>query len=162
MRYLAVNEIWEWCAERRIPLEAEDSRPAPDAGLTQHVKRVFAPHGATGREPTVAREAIAELAPWDECLLWVVLTGVWPSSEDWPAYYQVRGERGERRSLEDAPGHLYQLADLPLLVRDLAQLMGFGWEAYVLACRGTEPPERRLFVSHDGWLAIDTARSLAS
>jgi hypothetical protein len=49
----------------------------------------------------------SKLEPFDECLLWVTLWGVWNSSENWHLFYRLRETYGERRPLWDAPGHLF-------------------------------------------------------
>ena len=154
MHFLEINEVWAWCAEHGIALERDDSRPAPDPTLGRVRRELYGVDGPSGREPTVAADAVSALGEWKECLVWVVLWGVWSSTEDWPAYYGVRGARGERRALDVAPGQLYVAAEAATLVADLAQMMTFGWEAHVLPVRGDGPPGVRLFVSHDGWLEL--------
>ena len=49
----------------------------------------------------------SHIEPFDECLLWVTAWGVWESSENLHLFYRVRESYGERRLLEDAPGHLF-------------------------------------------------------
>jgi hypothetical protein len=154
MQYLEHNEIWAWCAEHGVALGRENTRPAPDPRLARTWRDVYGSTGPSGREPVVAAAAVGAAGPWTECLVWVVLWGVWASSEDWPAYYAVRGARGERRALEIAPGHLYSSGDQALLVGDLAQMMTFGWEAYVLPVVGGDRPRQRLFIGHDGWVEL--------
>jgi hypothetical protein len=44
------------------------------------------------------------LEPFDECLLWVTLWGVWGSSENLHLFYRLRESYGERRQLAAAPG----------------------------------------------------------
>ena len=158
MRYLESNEIWEWCADRGMPIASGATVPPPDARLVARPRIEFGVQGPSGRERAVAASCVEALGAWDSCLVWIVLVGVWPSSEDWPAYYARRGARGERRALDVAPGHLYTVAEATLLIDDLAQLMAFGWEAYVLpAATVGDAPTRRVFISHDGWLRVDAA-----
>ena len=154
MRYLDLYDIREWCAAHQVPLEPEDSGPAPDPRLAPILHRVYGWDGPSGSEPEVAAETVCALGDWTTCLIWIVLYGVWPSSEDWPAYYARRGARGEPRSLGDAPGHLYTPEDRASLEADLAQLMTFGWEAHVLPASADAAPGVRVFISHDGWLEV--------
>src|SRR5687768_15358387 len=98
VRFLELNEIWEWCAEHGVDV-ADRTVPAADSRLSHIARTQYATGQRSGREGRVAAACVRALGEWDECLLWVTLTGVWSSSEDWPAYYAMRGARGERRSL---------------------------------------------------------------
>jgi hypothetical protein len=92
------------------------------------------------------------LAPFDKCLLWVTLWGVWGSSENFHLFYRLRESYGEHRQLEDAPGHLFlkhESADLATFI-ELALI--FGWDFYLL----TSPTYRTAFVSHDEYIQFCT------
>ena len=154
MQYLEPNEVWAWCAEHGVALAPENSRPLPEPRLVRAWHDVYGATGVSGREPEVAATAVAALGQWRECLVWVVLWGVWPSSEDWSAYDRIRGARGESRALDVAPGHLYAAGDRAALVADLAQMMTFGWEAHILPLAGDGHLRQRLFMSHDGWVEL--------
>src|SRR5215831_10269720 len=69
----------------------------------------------SGREPAAAADLVSRLGEWDECLVSITLWGVWPSSEDWPAFYAWRAARGERRSIQVAPGHEFARGESVLL-----------------------------------------------
>ena len=153
MRFLESNEIEEWCAERGVPLA--DDGGLPDDPKLVHAKRATYARGhRSGREWAVAAACVQALGRWDECLLWVRGWGIWPSSEDWPAYYALRGARGERRSLEKAPGHLVEAPEQELLATFLTQVMQNGWDAEVLPVASKPPATKRVHVSHDEWLEI--------
>lgn len=77
---------------------------------------------------------------------------MWPSGENWPAYYGLRGAQSEKRSLDKAPGHLFAGNDRGLFVRFLAQGMENAWDADVLIV----PKIKRLHVSHDEWVELRT------
>jgi len=70
--------------------------------------------------------------------------------ENWPAYYALRGARGERRSLDKAPGHVFDGNEKEAFVRFLAQVMENAWDADVLVV----PKIKRIHVSHDEWLEL--------
>ena len=161
VRFLELNEIWEWCAERDIEVE-DRTLPASDSRLSHVVRTQYASGQRSGRESAVALACARALADWDECLLWVTQTGIWPSSEDWPAYYALRGERGERRSLEEAPGHWFPGGEEEQFTQFLAAVMENGWDAYVLpALRGTQTGVR-LRISHDEYVELQSRRALES
>lgn len=90
--------------------------------------------------------------PFEECLLWVTLSGVWTSSENFHLFYRMRESYGERRPLTDAPGHLFlkhELADLATFIQ-LALLSG--WDFYLLPNLDCAVA----FVSHDEFFELQT------
>ena len=156
MRFFEINEIWEWCADRGIGLE-DNARPMAEPRLGHVVRSTYANGGRSGREAAVAAAAVRALSAWDECLLWVTQVGVWPSTEDWPAYYAMRGARGERRSLDVAPGHWFAADEGSQLADFLRVVLESGWDAYVLATRDGRETDTRLRVSHDDWIELQSA-----
>jgi hypothetical protein len=84
----------------------------------------------------------SKLEPFDQCLLWVTLWGVWSSSENWHLFYRLRETYGEGRPLWDAPGHLFlkhESADLATFI----QLTLFSeWDFYLV----TSPDYHAAFV----------------
>jgi hypothetical protein len=97
---------------------------------------------------------VRSLRSWDECLLWVTSWGIWPSSENWPAYYQARGAEGERRSLEVAPGHLFAAVEAELLKGFLRLVLENAWDAHVLPAREGRRNGTYAFACHDEWVEI--------
>lgn len=155
MKFLAINEVWEWCNENGIDLsEKGDSLSATPPELANRARKVYAPKRRSGLETAAAVEALRALGSWHECLLWVTGWGVWPSSEDWPSYYAKRGAAEERRSLNDAPGHLFDKGEHDLLLKYLVAVMENGWDGYLL-CNGSVPQcSARVQISHDGWFEV--------
>ena len=155
MRFLAVNECREWCRAHGVALDEQD-RPVFDPALTHRARLTYVEepgHGISVRSEVLAAIEDA-LGRWDECLLWVTLWGVWPSSENWPVYYGLRGNLGERRSLEEAPGHLAAgLGDRERLATFLPLVLNHAWEGYVFAARGAVT-YTRVFISHDEWVSL--------
>jgi hypothetical protein len=154
VRFLEVGEVEAWCDEHDIVLVEGEVRVASDPRLTHAVRTLYANGQRSGREPAVAAAAVRALGDWDECLLWVTLVGVWPSTEDWPAYYALRGAEGERRSLETAPGHWFDGGERAKLERFLTAVMQNGWNAFALPARAGQPTDVRLCVSHDEWAEL--------
>jgi hypothetical protein len=156
VRFFEGNEIREWCAERGIALE-DDARPAAAPRLTHTARSRYARGGRSGREAAVAAAAVRALGPWDEALLWVTQVGVWPSTEDWPAYYAMRGARGERRSIDVAPGHYFAAGQDVDLIDFLRVVLESGWDAYLLGARDQREIDTRAYVSHDEWVEFHSA-----
>ena len=149
MRFIEINEIWEWCKIRGVIL-AENGTLLDDPTLSHHKRAVYAAGRRSGRESSVAAACARALDRWDECLLWARGWGVWGSGEDWPAYYSLRGAQAERRSLDKAPGHLFGTGERDLFVTFLTQVMENAWDADVLVA----PRIKRIHVSHDEWLEL--------
>jgi len=157
LRFLEINEVWRWCEDAGLAIDSS-GRLAPDDRYEGLGREVFA-HGApSGREADVARSVVAALAPWDECLLWIVGWGVWSSTEDWPAFYAARGAHGEKRALDVAPAMLARPEDTGMLTEFLTMALRFGWDAHVLPARSGSVTPKRAFASHDEWVEL-SARS---
>jgi hypothetical protein len=155
MRFLEINEIWEWCARLGIELDRQ-VRPALDPSLSQAARWLYADSERSGREPGLARVSVQKLGAWDESLLWITQVGVWPSSEDWPVYYAMRGRYGERRSIDVAPGHLFRTDEAGQLVEFLTAAMENGWDASVLSAHDGRVVPTRVQVSHDEWIELQS------
>jgi hypothetical protein len=153
MRFLEINEIWEWCGARSIALE-EGAKPADDPSLGHHGRWLYATGERSGRESQVAADCVRALGTWDECLLWITLVGVWPSGEDWPTVYAWRGARGEKRSVDVAPGYLFAADEEDSLREVLIQVFENAWDAYVLPASRVAAHPIRARVSHDEWVEV--------
>ena len=97
-----------------------------------------------------ARHIVSATEYFDDCLMWVVEWGIWPSSENLHLYYKLRQSYGERTLLLETPGHFFlghERSDLASFVQ-LAVL--FGWGFHLL----TFPANHWTFVSHDEYLVV--------
>lgn len=152
VRFIEDNEICEWGREHGLSCGPgfELELPRGEAGA-----RTLYAHGRrSGEEGNAARDLVAGLGNWDECLVSITLWGVWPSGEDWPEFYAWRGAHGERRSLEKAPGHLFEEGEASLLLELVGLVMGNAWDADVLCSRGGRVDGVRARISHDEWYAL--------
>ena len=156
MWFLEDNEIEAWCAEHNVTLD-DRGEIQPSPALIHSARAVYAESGRSGREPGLAAACVKELGSLGECLLWVTLWGIWPSTEDWPSYYAMRGARGELRSLEIAPGHLFASGDDDALIRFLTVVMENAWDAYVLMANSETSIGAHVFISHDGWIKLSSS-----
>jgi hypothetical protein len=152
MHFIEINEIREWIEERAVILASGDKFQIPETALV-----LSKPFGQAvdprGQEEAVATACVESIGAWDECLLWVQEWGVWPSSENWPAYYQARGQQGELRSLDVAPGHLFNVSETPLLIRFLQLVLENAWEAQLVSLLQGQAMSRAC-VSHDEWVEV--------
>ncbi|HLK58595.1 MAG TPA: hypothetical protein VKU00_18640, partial [Chthonomonadaceae bacterium] len=87
---------------------------------------------------------------FDWCLLWVVLTEVWPSSENLHLYYRLRQSYGDHEHIQDRPALLALRHEEVDLVSFVHLGMLFGWEMYLL----TSHDYGRGFISHDGFIDL--------
>ena len=81
-------------------------------------------------------------------LLWV--TDTYVSQSNWHLYYRLRESYGDRRLIDDAPGHLclnYETEDLATLIY---LTMLFGWDASLIP----ELDYVSLQFSHDGFIDV--------
>jgi hypothetical protein len=152
MHFIELDEIREWTQERGIDLASEERVQL--SGTPLLLSRPFGQAvDSRGQEEIVATACVESIGEWDECLLWVQEWGVWPSSENWPAYYQERGQQGERRSLEKAPGHVFGLGETHMLTQFLRLVLENAWEAQVVFLLGGRAIARA-HVSHDEWVDV--------
>ena len=84
-------------------------------------------------------------------MVWIRGWGIWPSGEDWPEFYAWRGARGERRSLEKAPGHRFDRGEENLLTELLTLVMQNAWDAEVVCAISGRMKGVFGRVSHDEW-----------
>lgn len=154
MQFLHVNESAEWCREHGADI-CDPWELQPDPRLTNSARILFAPNGSIGLEPQVLAACIGALGPADEYLLWITEWEIWPSTEDWPAFYHARGARGETTSLSYKPGHLFTQAESEALRLFLSFPIQNGWDADLLVAVGPSIV-RRLHISHDGWVELHT------
>jgi hypothetical protein len=152
MKFLEDNEIAQWAEERGLPRGSGLDVELPD--VEPRRTRAYAQGHRSGLEPAAARDLVAHLGAWDECLVWITVWGVWPSGEDWPEFYAWRGARGERRELQKAPGHLFEPTEIALLTELIELVMKNAWDAHVLCSRSRRADALRAKISHDEWYEI--------
>lgn len=149
MHFIETIEIEEWFVERGVEPNAHSEDDV--VVLRRYFGQAVNP---LGQERDVAALAAAALGEWDECLLWVTLWGIWGSSEDWPTYYAARGTMGEKRSLEQAPGHVFERQDRAAFEEFLRLVMENAWDASVVPVNDGKSTGRRMKVSHDEFVEV--------
>jgi hypothetical protein len=81
-------------------------------------------------------------------LLHITEWGIWSSSENWHLYYKLRHTYGDKRLLQEAPGHLFLEHEAEDLASFLQLSMLNGWGGYFL----TEANYVNAFFSHDEYI----------
>jgi hypothetical protein len=147
MRFITEEDARRWAvrfarenSERGLPVV-----PAPEhKGELRYVFEDVGDHSYFA----LAQAVIRSLEYFDECLLWVTQTGVWPSNENLQLYYRFRQSYGDQSLVHEKPAALllrHEAVDLTTLVH-LGML--FGWDMYLV----TSHDYGRVFISHDGWI----------
>ena len=97
-----------------------------------------------------AQGDFTECMVWPSALVWGDRSLEDPAPPDWAAYAQWRQKHGERRSLYEAPGHLFEAHERPELARLLEMAIYMGWDALV----ASRPFKASLELSHDDRVTI--------
>jgi len=106
--------------------------------------------GDSGRKTALARRLLEPFAKQGEALLWIREYGTWPSSEDPRLFAGFRMSLGERKTLADAPGHLFTDTDMAAVASMLGMVLYFSWGAIAASPGGGVLVE----ISHDEMLDI--------
>jgi hypothetical protein len=89
MDFLEHNEICAWATERGLRCGTGLKLQLPE--FESQARKTYANGHRSGLEGAAARDLVASLGSWDECLVCITGWGVWPSGEDWPQFYAWRG-----------------------------------------------------------------------
>jgi hypothetical protein len=152
MEFLENNQICWWAEQRG--LRRGDAFQVHLPELEAHPPKLYAQGHRSGHEVEAARDLVAGLGVWAECLVWITLWEVWPSKEDWPEFYAWRGAQGEKRSLNIAPGHQFDRTEVELLIHLLTLAMANAWDADILCSRDGRADQLRAKISHDEWYQL--------
>ena len=158
MRFLDHTWIWDWCREHGFPLEESAGPVAPrlagDPRLTHRERPVHSAAADSEKAHELAAKLTATLGDWDECLVWATDWDIWPNEEHWPRYYAWRDTFSERRSVGEAPGHLFGSDDSSALTEFLAHVIECGWDVTILPSKASRATGMRVRTSHDEWIEI--------
>lgn len=162
MKFLFFQEFEEWCESHGL-----EGRKAnfvwdilDDPKLNVEVKLLYHEGIRSGREGIIAHAIVEAFGQWDECLLWIQHWGIWPPGEDWPAFYALRGEDKEIRSIDYLPGHLFQAHESERLTAYMTQVMENMWETRVIPVRSGYPNDIRVLIDHDDIVRIESSRPI--
>jgi hypothetical protein len=149
MRCLTKEGSRNWCEDRSLNLDTS-AHPAVDG----RAHSVITPFARTTCSKLLRLSGVlaSKFEPFEQCLLWVTLWGIWTSSENWHLFYRLRETYGERRPIWDAPGHLFEKHESADLTTFIQLALIFGWDFYVLSA----PSGQVAFVSHDEYLRFCT------
>lgn len=152
MEFLEGIEIHAWAEAHG--LASGEGRELPLPALPVVFSGQYARGRRSGEEAGAAKHLVTRLGEWDVCLVVITLWNVWPSGEDWPTFYAWRGARGERRSLNIAPGHLFAGSERWPLTELLTLVMENAWDADVLPSWQGHPISLHAKISHDEWYEV--------
>ena len=147
MRFLDQEEV-KILISKTLGADGRPSVPGP----AQQGKRVAFEADPGYSYYARAKEVLEALGYFDWCVLWVVLTEVWPSNENLHLYYRLRQAYGDLEYVDRKPALMALRHESADLLSFLHLGMLFGWEMYLV----TSHDEGRAFVSHDGWFEVST------
>jgi hypothetical protein len=142
MWFIAEDESRQWCLERGIKIDGNGFPTVAEEGW---LADTFSLQDQWPRLTALSQIVASQLAPFDECLLWVTLWGVWSSSENFHLFYRLRSSYGEGRRLNDGPGHLFLKHEVADLATFIQVCLINGWDFHLLPV----PAWKAAFVSHD-------------
>ena len=158
MRFLDHTWIWDWCREHGFPLDEPEGPVAPrlaaDPTLSHRERPLHTAASNEVRARELAGQLTQALGEWDACLAWATDWDVWPNEENWPRYYAWRARFGERRSVGEAPGHLFDGNDRADLTAFLAHVLECGWDVTLLPSKSGSSSGLRVRTSHDEWIEL--------
>ena len=152
MNFLDDNQICAWAEEHGLQRGQGSQVSLP--ALPSVYRREYANGRRSGDERSAVEDLIKRLGPWEECLVLITEWGVWPSGEDWPAFYAWRGALGERRSIEVASGHRFDHDEADLLLQLLTMITQNAWDADILWSKDGRATGTRGKISHDEWYEV--------
>ena len=137
MDFLSPQETERWLAARRsaeVTLRSASYRLGVDAGAKTALARALS-------------------ALFDDGLLWVTATGIFPSSENPALFDGYRRALGETRSVLEAPGHRFDRSSRTELECLLGLVLYFFWDASLY----DEAGATSLRISHDEVISLQAA-----
>ena len=147
MKFLTSGECAGWCRVRDYPIRVEGNgyqRLDLDAGFSS----VELPYPVDcGKKVFTAKQIVDWALEQGEVLFWIEAWDVWPSSQHLPLFTRFREALGERRRMDEAPGHLVDRTDRDDAVSVLASALLFIWDCHVLRADGGPV----FHCSHDEW-----------
>ncbi len=146
MKCLTHNECKDWSSKRLIQIKDNEliffSSDPIFIRIPKH----------SSRQAVLASLIINLPEVFNGGLLWLKEWGVWPSQESRVLIDRFRLSYNEKRSLNEAPGHLFYLDEKEEALGILRLVILFGWGAYFIK----EDGNYLSFVSHDELTIIDS------
>jgi hypothetical protein len=148
MKFLTNDECSSWVTSLGVERDVLETMSDPQTLAAGEVNVSF--ENSDQPKVNLAQTFAAWLGPSENSLLWTTEYGIWPSFENRHLYRRVRLSYGEPREIQDAPGHLFTVAEYEDLISYLDLMLQFGWGGYLI----TSPLRRLMFISHDAWLRV--------
>ena len=154
MKVLEQAAIDDWCAGRGFSLSPNARYVCDGKSGSLQLQRYGRPGARPEGITQIAGDILAALGKWDECLVWIAVSGA-------PGQRATAGSRDpslsdttELRSLEAHPGRLFNGTERQHLSELLYWALETGRDVHVLPARQTRNIGVSLFISHDGWLEL--------
>jgi len=99
----------------------------------------------SGRKVYLARMIASLFKVEQNILVYLQNVGVFPSSSHRPLLYRLREAWGERRNVEEFPGHLFAAAEIDDVASLLILAYEFFWDCFIIGEGGS----LAVYISHD-------------
>ena len=152
MQFFEIQAICWWCQENGLTVKEPNKVELPVFKKTQSI--LVEEKGRPAYVETAADQCLKLFDGYSEVLVWIVEWEIFPSGEDWPDYYRYREQYGEKRSLNKAPGHLFDANESDSLATLMIKVMNNGWDAHILCLRSGRVDQVGAFITHDGFLDL--------
>jgi hypothetical protein len=145
MTFLSDVKCSEWCKNHGYRIHKYWGNGPKKDLINRRFARVEHPHPTdSGRKVCLAKSVFHTLGS-GETLIWVANWEVWPSSGHLPLSLRFREALGEKRPLDEAPGHLAGAEEIDDGISVVIMALEFFWDCLVLHSSG----ENMFFASHD-------------
>ncbi len=148
---LSRGESVSWMRERlpqATPFEVGSN--LPQFGVVGFGVETFSLPADSGRKVFVAR-ALCGLFDVDATVLaYIQNWSIFPSSGHLPLLNRFRESLGERRPIDEVPGHLFSAGERPDLVSVITLAVEFFWDCLLLGDRAGVA----CYVSHDAYIDV--------
>jgi hypothetical protein len=150
MNGLDNNEILQWIL-RHLPADTKfdfNRLRITDAPGYRTLRCDFP--SDSGRKAYLARGIRHVVKAEPRLLLCVRNWDVFPSSGHLPLFVRLRESLGERRPVEEAPGHLFDAAEADDIISVLVLALEFFWDCFAMGESGTVAVK----ISHDEYVDV--------
>jgi hypothetical protein len=154
MKIMEQAAIDDWCQGRGFTLGPNARFLCGGKSGSVQLQRYGRPGSRPEGVTQIAGDILAALGRWDECLVWIAMSGptgrpASPGSRD-PSL----SDTTELRALEAHPGRLFGATERQHLSELLYWVLETGRDVHVLPARQDRNIGVSLFISHDGWLEL--------
>jgi hypothetical protein len=133
MKALTKEQSLSWCQQRFVAVASDTYLYFPESRLCITIEPPEKPFQLVALANSLL--PYSETAPFQGALLWIRSWGIWSEVVERAGFRtmeMMRRIHGDTRSLEEAPGYLFDKQELVDLQVGLIQPLLIGWDAFLL------------------------------